>query len=88
LKPVEFWKSPKTGGRYPIVWEVRVPGLGLELRVSTPVEAQELVLMPIAYWEGVIDVSGTRDGKPLRGHGYMELTGYAGALVGLSAEPF
>jgi hypothetical protein len=25
-----------------------------------------------------------RDGTKLRGHGYMELTGYAGALVGLS----
>jgi predicted secreted hydrolase len=46
---------------------------------------QELALKPIAYWEGMIDASGARAGKPLRGRGYMELTGYAGALVGLSS---
>ena len=38
----------------------------------------------VAYWEGLIDVVGTRAGAKVRGHGYMELTGYAGALVGLS----
>jgi len=40
--------------------------------------------MPIAYWEGLIDVAGTRAGHEVKGHGYMELTGYAGALVGLA----
>jgi hypothetical protein len=30
------------------------------------------------------DFRGSRDGQPLSGEGYMELTGYAGALVGLS----
>jgi Lipocalin-like domain len=27
------------------------------------------------YWEGVIEATGTAQGKPKRGQGYMELTG-------------
>lgn len=84
LMPLREWKSAQTGGRYPIAWQLAVPKLGLQLRIDTPLAAQELVLQPIAYWEGLIDVAGTRAGAPVRGSGYMELTGYAGALVGLS----
>ena len=46
--------------------------------------AQELVLEPIAYWEGLVQATGTREGKPIEGQGYVELTGYAGELVGLA----
>ena len=84
LTPLREWKSPQTGGRYPIAWQLAVPKLGLQLRIDTPLAAQELVLQPIAYWEGLIDFTGTRAGTAVRGHGYMELTGYAGALVGLA----
>jgi len=86
LTPNDSWTSRATGGKYPIGWSVTVPSLGLEVKVRTPVREQELVLQPIAYWEGLIDVAGTRGGVPVRGHGYLELTGYAGALVGLSSE--
>ena len=84
LTPLREWASPQTGGRYPIAWQLTVPKLALQLRIDTPLAAQELVLQPIAYWEGVIDLTGKRAGVAVRGHGYMELTGYAGALVGLS----
>ncbi|HEV7866297.1 MAG TPA: lipocalin-like domain-containing protein, partial [Chthoniobacteraceae bacterium] len=86
LKPLAFWQSKATPGRYPVAWELAVPSLDLRAKITTPVEAQELELTPIAYWEGVIDLQGTRAGARLRGHGYMELTGYAGALVGLSTS--
>jgi predicted secreted hydrolase len=85
LRPLEHWKSTATAGRYPVAWDVEVPSLQLRVRVTTPMKEQELALKPIAYWEGMIDASGARAGKPLRGRGYMELTGYAGALVGLSS---
>jgi predicted secreted hydrolase len=85
LTPVKFWQSAKTRGRYPIAWRVEVPSLSLTLDVATPIEAQELALAPVAYWEGMIDVSGKRDGQAVKGHGYLELTGYAGDVVGLSA---
>ena len=33
----------------------------------------------VTYWEGAIDVRGTRDGREVRGRGYLEMTGYSGA---------
>lgn len=84
MTPRSFWTSKQTGGRYPIAWDVTVPALELSFRVTTPVPAQELHLQPVAYWEGLIDLAGERAGKAVRGHGYLELTGYAGELVGLA----
>jgi predicted secreted hydrolase len=86
LTPVRYWKSPRTGGNYPIEWRVQVPGLQIDLIVRTPLPAQELVLLPITYWEGLVEASGTRGEHPVNGRGYVELTGYAGELVGL-ADP-
>ena len=86
LTPLQYWTSKETGGRYPIAWQLVVPALGVQMRISTPLAAQELVLKPVAYWEGLINVDGMRAGAKVRGHGYMELTGYAGALVGLSEQ--
>ena len=43
-------------------------------------EDQELALGSITYWEGAIDANGTRDGRAIKGRGYLELTGYAGRL--------
>jgi predicted secreted hydrolase len=30
----------------------------------------------VVYWEGSVDISGTKAGKDMKGEGYMELTGY------------
>jgi predicted secreted hydrolase len=50
----------------------------LELDVTTPLKSQELVgRFGTSYWEGAIDVAGARDQSPLRGVGYLEMTGYA-----------
>jgi predicted secreted hydrolase len=84
-EPVRYWISPATKARYPVAWRVHVPKLGIVLAVTTPMEQQELNLDPVAYWEGLIQVDGSREEAPVAGHGYMELTGYAGALVGLSS---
>jgi predicted secreted hydrolase len=32
----------------------------------------------VIYWEGSVHVRGTYAGQPVAGHGYVELTGYAG----------
>ncbi len=86
LTRTRSWRSAKTGAEYPLGWRVRLPGRGLEWEIKARLDDQELALPPIAYWEGAIAVRGTGPGgKPLAGHGYMELTGYAGALVGLSS---
>lgn len=85
LSSSESWRSGATGGVYPIGWKLEVPRLGLSLEISTPVKNQELVLKAISYWEGLIDVHGTRGGKGVAGHGYMELTGYSQPLEALRA---
>ena len=81
LTPGLTWTSPSSGARYPVTWRVEVPGAGLDLEVKAALDAQELHTNEstgITYWEGAILVTGTRDGRPVEGHGYLEMTGYAG----------
>ena len=73
------WKSDSTGAVYPIRWRVTVPSLKLGIEVTTPLQQQELAgntaWFP-NYWEGAIRFTGTRDATPIRGVGYLEMTGY------------
>jgi predicted secreted hydrolase len=80
MTPLAFWKSKANGAQYPIGWRVTLPGQKAEFVVRAAVEDQELALGSITYWEGAIDASGTREGKAIKGRGYLELTGYAGPL--------
>jgi predicted secreted hydrolase len=75
------WRSPHSGGVYPAEWTVSVPGQDLELRVKPLLADQELNVSFI-YWEGAVEVSGTRAGRPVTGAGYVELTSYAESLEG------
>jgi len=85
LVPGRSWRSNESGGAYPVEWALRIPKLDVELAVEAAMDAQELVLRPISYWEGSVRASGTGKGQALRGRGYLEMTGYAGGLVGLQA---
>jgi predicted secreted hydrolase len=76
----ESYTSAVTKAVYPIAWKVSVPALGLELQLKTPLASQELASgnnAGLSYWEGAIDISGTRGGTPITGLGYLEMTGYA-----------
>jgi predicted secreted hydrolase len=74
------WTSPIDGAVYPSGWRVRVPGRGWDLEVAPRIPDQELDLA-FRYWEGAVSVTGTGErGDPVGGRGYVELTGYAGAL--------
>jgi predicted secreted hydrolase len=78
------WTSPRTGGRYPAAWRLQVPRLGLDLEVTASVADQErggAGSAGPAYWEGSCRFEGTRDGRRARGDGYVELVGYAGAII-------
>jgi predicted secreted hydrolase len=79
-----FWQSPKTKANYPIGWRIAVPGERLEFTIRPIMPNQELALEPLVYWEGAFDLDGTHYGKPVRGHGYLELTGYAAPLQELN----
>lgn len=73
------WVSPRTGGRYPVAWRINTPAGAFELR--SLLDDQELDARSSTgnvYWEGIselLDASGRRIGL-----GYLEMTGYAGAL--------
>ncbi len=79
LTPGKTWTSPSTGGKYPVAWVVRVPSLGMKASVATRLPSQELT-GSTAYWEGAIEISGAKGSRPLSGAGYLEMTGYAGAV--------
>lgn len=74
------WTSPRSGATYPSGWRIRVPDRRLDLAVTPLLADQELDTRPttgVIYWEGAVHVAGQRDGQPVTGRGYVELTGYA-----------
>ena len=75
------WKSPHTGGVYPSGWRVRVPSANVDITLTPTVLDQELAntVGGVSYWEGAVDARSA-DGHAL-GVGYVELTGYAGAVT-------
>jgi predicted secreted hydrolase len=81
VRPTGTWKSQASGGTYPAGWTVAVPSAGVSLRLVPSVADQELRTgdgLGIVYWEGSVRVEGRGPTGPVRGQGYVELTGYAG----------
>ena len=74
IKVGAWWQSPD-GVSYPSRWDIQVPALDLALTVVPIVANQELVTT-VRYWEGAVNVHGTRDRLTIDGRGYVELTGY------------
>jgi predicted secreted hydrolase len=70
------WKSRDTGARYPLSWEINIPGKGIRLKVLPRVRKQEIVFGSINYWEGPIMVKGKFGDKTVKGLGFMELVGH------------
>ena len=83
FRPGRRWRSEATGAEYPVEWRVEVPGFGLRLDVRPRLDAQEVFtgdgILP-AYWEGAVRFAGEREGRPVTGVGYLEMTGYAERL--------
>ncbi len=80
LSPTDHWESPDNGARYPVGWKISIPGLAYKLEIRTDVADQEMRTpgsTNVSYWEGSIDIQGTKAGKPVTGVGYLEMTGYA-----------
>jgi len=77
------WTSPHSGATYPAGWHVIIPGHHADLTVTPAMADQELNLSKmgkLAYWEGACTITGRVDNADVKGVGYTELTGYAGAL--------
>lgn len=85
MKILDHWKSPRSGGRYPARWRLRVvmAEKTLDLTVTPMLADQEMTTPRTAgetYWEGNVAVSGRSGNGPVQGFGYAELTGYAKAF--------
>lgn len=75
LSPIDFWRSGRTGVRYPVAWRMEVPGESLVLEIKPYLDSQE-VNLSVRYWEGAVRAVGTAGASALTGQGYLELAGY------------
>jgi predicted secreted hydrolase len=75
LEPVGEWTSPRTNITYPSGWQIALGGENARLTLTPLIPDQEMDVS-FVYWEGAIDVEGEWGGEPVRGRGYVELTGY------------
>lgn len=82
LQSRQTWTSPRTGATYPVAWSLSIPRLALTLDVRAQFPAQEMPLT-FHYWEGTVAATGERNGQPLTGLGYLEMTGYSGSMQGV-----
>lgn len=76
--PLRHWRSARSGARWPVEMGLEVDGRRFELRPL--LDDQELdtrTSTGTIYWEGAVRVF---EGGRQVGRGYLELTGYAGAL--------
>lgn len=83
VEVLDRWKSPESGADYPMEWKVSIPSEQIELRIEPAFRDQELITSRstrVTYWEGAVGITGTFKNAPVKGNGYVELTGYAGKL--------
>jgi predicted secreted hydrolase len=83
LTPGRATFASKNGAVYPVEWTVTIPSHNIDLQITTPLKDQELSLEQstgVAYWEGMIDVTGQSGAQAVSGVGYLEMTGYHGSL--------
>lgn len=79
FKPLRRWTSPLSSASYPVEWMVRTPADFYT--VKAVLDNQELDSRNSTgaiYWEGLCEVWDSNN--RLVGRGYLEMTGYAGAL--------
>jgi predicted secreted hydrolase len=79
FEPLRRWTSPRTHAAYPVEWRLATPaGRWRVVALQDDQELDSRASTGSVYWEGVSALR-TEDGRVV-GHGYLELTGYAGRL--------
>lgn len=78
LEPTEWWESPRTYIRYPVVWRLRVPELAAELAFRPFAADQEIPVYGAhrAIWEGAGEFSGVVGKRRVKGTARGEFHGY------------
>jgi predicted secreted hydrolase len=78
------WTSPHTGAVYPAGWHVALQAASGPIQLDIkPLMADQELNSTTAYWEGASQITGTDNGQPTQGYGYVELTGYNQSVSGL-----
>ena len=80
LQAASHWTSPTSKAVYPQRWHLTIPSKQISLDLVPLMAEQELTTTrstQVTYWEGAIEANGVAQGTAIKGHGYMELTGYA-----------
>lgn len=80
VEVLDRWKSPRSGGVYPMRWRLAIPGVAMDLTLVPAFPDQELDTARstrVIYWEGVVRAQGMAGGRGVTGKGYVEMTGYA-----------
>jgi predicted secreted hydrolase len=73
------WKSPRSQAVYPVHWRLTVFPLAIQLTAKANLSDQEMhtqATTGVTYWEGSISINGSVGKHPVKGSGYVELTGY------------
>jgi predicted secreted hydrolase len=80
VEVLQTWKSPASHAVYPAKWQIQLFPQGIDVIIIPNLADQEMHTLKstgLTYWEGSISLKGTKNGRPLMGQGYAELTGYA-----------
>jgi len=80
---LDTWKSKASAARYPARWRMQIPPLSIDVRITANLPDQEMRTLGssgVTYWEGSVSIDGVKNKQPVKGQGYVELTGYAGAF--------
>ena len=83
IEILDSWKSPRSKAAYPARWRLVVFPVSLELIITPNLTDQEMLTSAstgVTYWEGSVSANGTAGKQPIKGVGYVELTGYANAF--------
>jgi predicted secreted hydrolase len=78
LTPGRCWKSPATGKRYPVAWQLALPELRLKLAITAFVPGQEMAdPRTPSYYEGACSAAGMMAGKRVTGKAYLEIADFS-----------
>jgi predicted secreted hydrolase len=83
MEVLDTWHSKKSAARYPARWRLQLLPLSFDAEITSNLPDQEMhttVTTGVTYWEGSVSVAGTKANLPVKGEGYVELTGYAEAF--------
>ncbi len=69
-----FWQDPETDIAYPVNWDISGPDLSISVKPFSETHSSEFEF-PIR--NAFVKAEGRLDGRPLKGVGSMQLTGYA-----------